>query len=150
MKKVASWLIFLSVFITGCGVTPFIVSPIVTGAIIWKQGEAHKYYNEEAKVLYRATKASLKELDHPISVDQVNGDGYYIVAGDKDKFKIKIRSVKPHIGEVAVRINFMGDKPYADLLYSQIDANTNTINYDDEGKPTKNKNRRIRRSADPS
>lgn len=150
MKKLASLLIFLSVLMAGCGVSPFLVSPIVTGFIIWKQGEAHKYYNEDAKVLYRATKLSLKELGHPITTDQSSGDGYYLVAGDKDKFKIKIRSVKPHISEVAVRINLMGDRPYAELLYSQIDANTDTINYDDEGKPTKNKNRRIRRSANPS
>jgi hypothetical protein len=31
----------------------------------------------------------------------------------------------------------MGDKPYADLLYSTIDANTNTIYFNEEGKPVK-------------
>ena len=81
MKKKSAWLIFLLIFMTGCGVAPFIVSPIITGVIMWKQGEAHKYYNEEIKVLYRATKAALKDLDHQISVDQPNGDGFYIVAG---------------------------------------------------------------------
>jgi len=137
MKKKLALLIFLLIFFTGCGVAPFIVSPIITGVIIWKQGEAHKYYNEEVKILYRATKASLKELDHSISLDQVNGDGYYIVAGEKDKFKIKIRAVKQNICEVAVRINLIGDKPYTELLYAQIDANTGVINYDDSGKPAK-------------
>ena len=31
----------------------------------------------------------------------------------------------------------MGDKPYAELFYTQIDANTNVINYDEKGIPTK-------------
>lgn len=137
MKKL---LIFLTLLISGCTVAPFIASPIVTGVVMWYEGEAHKYYNEEARTLYRATKIALKDLDHPITKDEPNRDGgYYIVAGDKDRFKIVIRQVKPHITEVKVRINFMGDKPYAELLYRQIDLNTNSIEFDDEGKPTKNK-----------
>lgn len=132
----------LSIFV-GCAEAPMFISPIITGIIMWKDGEAHKYYNEEAHTLYRATKTSLKELDHPILKDESNKDGdYYIVAGDNDKFKIVIRQVKPHITEVKIRINFLGDKPYAELLYSQIDLNTNTIDFDDQGKPTKRKQRR--------
>lgn len=137
MKKL---LIFLTLLISGCAVAPFIASPIVTGVVMWYEGEAHKYYNEEARTLYRATKIALKDLDYPITKDEPNKDGgYYIVAGDKDRFKIVIRQVKHHITEVKVRINFMGDKPYAELLYRQIDLNTNSIEFDDEGKPTKNK-----------
>lgn len=137
MKKL---LIFFTLLISGCAVTPFIASPIVTGVVMWYDGEAHKYYNEEARTLYRATKIALKELDHPIKKDEPYKDGgFYLVAGDRDRFRIIIRQVKPHITEVKVRINFMGDKPYAELLYSQIDLNTNSIEFDSEGKPTKNK-----------
>jgi hypothetical protein len=129
-------------FIFGCSVAPFVVSPIITGVIIWKQAEAHKYYKEELKIIYRATKNSLKELGHSISTDEKTRDGYYILAGSKNEFKIHIRQVKPNISEVAIRINILGDKPYAELLYSTIDANTNTINYNEEGVPTINKDRR--------
>lgn len=134
MKKVVIFLCFL---FSGCAVAPFIQGPLVTGIIMWKQGEAHKYYHENCKIMYRSTKNALKDLNHKIVTDQTLKDGYRIVAGDKDKFKIFIRQVKPNITEVCVRINFMGDKPYADLLYAQIDANTNVINYDDKGMPTK-------------
>ena len=130
-------IIFLCFFITGCAVVPFVQGPIVTGIIMWKQGEAHKYYHENIKTIYRATKNALRELDHKITSDSPTKDGYRLVAGDKDKFKIHIREAKPHITEVCVRINLMGDKPYAELLYAQIDANTNVINYDDKGMPTK-------------
>lgn len=121
---------------TGCEVAPF-VSPIVTGVVIWYEGEAHKYYYEEPSTLYRSTKLALKELEHPITTDEVRNGNYYIVAGDDDKFKITIRKVKPHISEVKIRINFMGNKPYAELLYTHIDNNLNTIDFDDQGRPTK-------------
>lgn len=143
MKKLLLFASLCLPFFTGCAAAPMIISPIVTGVVMWKDGEARKYYNEEAHTVYRATKTSLKELDHLIiNEEPYKEGGYYIVAGDSDKFKITIRQVKPHITEVKVRINFMGDKPYAELLYSQIDSNTNTIDFDDQGKPTKRKQRR--------
>lgn len=134
MKKLV---IFLSFLFSGCAVVPFVQGPIVTGIIMWKQGEAHKYYHENLKTIYRATKNALRDLDHKIVSDEAVKGGYKIVAGNKDKFKIYIREAKPHITDVSVRINFMGDKPYAELLYAQIDANTNVVNYDDKGIPTK-------------
>jgi hypothetical protein len=148
MKKLFLLLALLGLAsLPGCAAAPFepFVRPIVTGVVMWYQGEAHKYYNEEAHVLYRATKTSLRELDYPISRDEPNKEGgYYIIAGDKDKFKITIKQVKPHITEVSVRVNFMGDKPYAELLYRQIDSNTNSIDFDDQGRPTKHRQRKLR------
>lgn len=122
---------------TGCQVAPF-VGPIVTGVIMWHQGEAHKFYYEEPSTLYRSTKLALKELGHPITKDEAQRDGsYYIVAGDDDKFQITICKVKPHIGEVKMRVNLMGNKPYAELVYKHIDNNLNTIDFDDQGRPSK-------------
>jgi len=138
MKKL---LIFstLLISLSGCSVVPFIANPIVTGVVMWYEGEAHKYYDEEALTIYRVTKNVLKKLNHPITKDQSNQNGgFYLIAGDKDRFKIVIRRVKPHITEVKVRVNFMGDKPYAELLYRQIDLNTNSIEFDNKGLPTKN------------
>jgi len=130
-------------FLSSCAIIPEIVSPIVTGIVTWENGVAHKYYNEEAHTMYRATKISLKDLGYSIIDDKSHkSNGYYILAGDSDKFKITIRQVKPHITEVKIRINFMGDKPYAQLLYHEIDSNTNTIDFDDQGQPTKLKTRR--------
>lgn len=137
MKKILIFFCLFFPFLPSCATAPLLVSPIITGIIMWKDGEARKYYNEEISTMYRATKISLKELDHPINSDEQNPEGHYIVAGENDKFKIVLRQVKPHITEVKIRVNFMGDKPYAELLYNQIDANTNTIEFDDQGNPTK-------------
>lgn len=134
MKKLILFLCFL---VSGCAVAPFVVSPIITGVIMWKQGEAKKYYNDELKTIYRSVKHALNDLDYKILIDEEVKDGYYLVSGERDRFKIKIKSVKSKITEVSIRINFMGDKPYAELLYSHIDANTNTIYFDDKGRPVK-------------
>mgnify|MGYP000694607854 CR=1 FL=1 len=137
MKKLIIFpILFLFLFIFGCGITPF-ASPIITGVIMWHEGEAHKYYNEEAKTIYRATKSSLRELDYKIHREDARNGSYFIVAGDKDLFKIYVRQVKPHITEVKVRVNFMGNKPYAELLYKQIDLNSDTVEFDAQGMPTK-------------
>lgn len=139
MKKLLLILALFIPFVSGCEVAPF-VSPIVTGVVMWYEGEAHKYYHEEPQVLYRATKLALGELDHQIAKDQAQKNGgYYLVAGTEDRFKITIRKVKPHISEVSIRVNFMGDKPYAELVYKHIDNYINTIDFDEQGRPTKRK-----------
>ncbi len=143
MKKLLIFLCLYLPFFAGCASAPLIISPIVTGVIMWNDGEAHKYYNEESLVLYRATKTSLKELGHPILKDERKNGNYYISAGENDKFSIVIRQVKPRITEIKIRVNFLGDKPYAELVYSQIDSNTNSIEFDNQGRPTKNKQKKL-------
>lgn len=136
-------ILFLSIFSTfflGCAAAPFIISPIVTGVIVWKEGEARKYYNEPINTIYRSTKKSLRDLDFNLLDEKIMENGnFYLEAGDKNKFKITIREVKPKITEIKIRVDFMGDKPYAELLYEQIDLNTNTIEFDSQGKPVKRK-----------
>ncbi len=129
--------------ISGCAFAPFVVSPIVTGVLMWKEGEAKKYYKEELRVMVRSVKLALAELKHPIHKESNTKEGVYIEAGEGDKFKIKVNRVKDGITEVRCRINIMGDKPYAELLYAEIDSFTGTIDYDEEGKPTKLRKRRI-------
>ncbi len=137
-------LLFCPTFM-GCAVAPFIVSPIVTGVIVWKDGEARKYYNEGLGSIYRATKSSLKELNLQISEDKTlqNGDFYLVADKENSSFKITIRQVKPNITEVKIRVGFMGDKPYAEFLFDHIDLNVNSIEFDDLGKPVKRLTRRF-------
>lgn len=133
MKNIAFFCFFLIIF--GCGLAPF-ASPIITGVIMWKEGEAQKYYNEQPKVIYRATKMALKDLNLSLNSERSIQNGHFLIAGDADKFKIFVREVKPNITEVKIRVNFMGDKPYAELLYKSIDLNSNTVEFNIDGKPT--------------
>lgn len=119
-----------------CSVVPMVISPIVSGTIIWKNGEASKYYNEKEINLYNNLKISLKNLKIPIRKESKLKNGHYIVAGNNDKFKIWTLNVEHNITVVYIRINFLGDKPYAELIYKEIDSNYNVIEFNN-GKRTK-------------
>jgi hypothetical protein len=139
MKKFIILLIFL---LSGCAVPPF-VSGIVTGVITWEAGKARKFYTEDTVVMQRATFLSLKNLGYKVKKFEPRKDGAYIVvAGGKtsillreDRFAITIKKAKPKITELSMRINYLGDQPYAELIYKEIDNNIFVINYDDSGKP---------------
>lgn len=136
MKKL---LLFLSLFFaSGCTVAPF-VSPIVTGIVMWSGGEANKYYDADSVRTYRSTKMALRELGIPITKDEPRKDGYRIVAGDSNRFNITIKKVNPHITLVSIRVNFMGDKPFAELVYKTIDAHMDVIEFN-SGRPINVKN----------
>ena len=138
MKKFVVLLLFFMFFFNGCAAAPFIITPIVTGIVYWKEGEAKKYYADNSQAVHRATIYALQELEYPIQSDVKNTDfTYTIIAGEKRNLKISIKTVKSGISEVKIRIDFMGNKPQAELLYSTIDMFTNTIEYDKNGLPTK-------------
>jgi UDP-2,3-diacylglucosamine pyrophosphatase LpxH len=56
-------------------------------------------------------------LNHKIDKDETNQGGYYITAGEKSKFKIKIQSIDSNSARLNVRIGFMGDKAYDVALW---------------------------------
>lgn len=147
MKKFALFFAFLlaGVVVPGCSpISPFdIASPIVTGIVLWKEGEAHKYYNEEMPAMHRSVKTALKELNLPIAKDESTKDGFYIIAGDNDRFKIRIQTIRPHITKVSIRVNFMGDKDYAELVYRTTDSYVDTIEFNN-GRPIKGQRRLMR------
>ena len=138
MKKMILILSFL-VFSTGC-IAPFIAplaSPLVSGVIMWVDGEAHKYYGHDAETIHRCLKRACQELNYEISSDKPKNGGYSVIAGGKDRFNISIRHVEDGITELSIRVNFMGDKPYAELLYKKIDETLATIEFDPDGNPTR-------------
>lgn len=115
------WLLLLGlVFVTGCWATAAI-GPIAQLGIMWIEGEAHKYYNTPQTEMVGAVKTALKELDLKINNEEKKGDTVHINAGDKDRFKIKIHAVRPKTTKLSIRVNIMGDKPYAEMIYRHVD-----------------------------
>ncbi len=136
MKKI---FILLLLFLpsTGCGITELgmvggAASAAIQGYIMWKQGEATKYYFADEDVLYRAVEKSAKDLELPVVKDGTNkkGKGYHVTVGQKDKFKIEVVQVEKNISKVSIRINVMGNKSYAELFYKTIDDNLNIIEFE--------------------
>ena len=135
MKK-SIYFLFLFLFLFGCQATP-IIGPLVTGVVTWVNGEAHKYYLNDIDVIYRATKHACNKLDYQISLDEPFKNGYRLIAGNRNRFKIYIKQKEENISKLSVRIDFLGDKPYAELFYKEVDNYLSTIEYDDNGYPTK-------------
>lgn len=138
MKKF--FLLFLLLF-WGCGLTPDqIMTPIGSAAvnsyIVWREGEAHKCYEYSPKIVHNATLAALKEMKIPIKSDK-GSDKYQIIAGDKNRFKIKIESIQDNVTKLNIRINYFGDRAYAEIVYKLVDENLYTIRFQKKKSPDK-------------
>jgi hypothetical protein len=121
---------FLLVGVVGCEfIAP--IGPIVQLGIMWVEGEAHKYYNTDQETIHQATLVALKELDLVVNKEESSNDGetIYINAGDKDRFKIKIHAVREKTTKLSVRVDIMGDKPYAEMLYRHVDKQKDVVQF---------------------
>lgn len=135
MKNIMIFLIFF-IFISGCQFIP-LFTPIITGIIIWKDGQAHKYYDLDKDIMYRSVKYSLKDLGFKITKEQKSKKKYTIYAESNDKFSVQVDEIKKEITDVSVRVNTFGNKSYVELLYKKIDENLDTIKFDVKGIPVK-------------
>ncbi len=129
MKKILAIICIFS--ISGCSLGPQIfVAPIISGIIMWQEGEAHKYYNYNTTVLYSSVKRAANKLGLEITKDEEKSPGeHYLIVGAQDKFKIKIDKKEETISKISIRINFMGDKDYAELFYAEIDKQIKEIEF---------------------
>lgn len=132
------------VFSSGCGISP--IDPIEPGINLflkWKEGEGHKYYLYSSDTVYRAMKRSCRKLGYEIERDDppTEDHSYYVIAGSNDRFKIKVRSVEENVSKLSVRINFWGDKPYAELIFKEVDGELSVIEFDPQGNPKAKKRR---------
>jgi len=134
MKRLfLSLVIFFSLF--GCVGPEMILGPIINGVIAWKEGEAHKYYGYDSDVVYRASKRALIEMGFPILRDDPpNNQDFYLIGGKNNTLKITVQHADSNVSKLSVRIDFMGNKPYAELFYKKVDEQIHIIKFQD-GKP---------------
>lgn len=119
-KFLMCFLAFSIINFSGCAlVNP--IGPITQLGIMWYEGEAHKYYATPQEKIHSAVKVVLAKFTLPIKEETINGETVYIKAGDDDRFKIKISSVRQNVTKLSIRVNIMGDKPYAEMIYRHVD-----------------------------
>lgn len=141
-REFLSFFLMIAMAISGCGGPEILIGPIVTGVIYWVNGEAHKYYENEPDVVYRATKHALTELGQEITKDTEKNGEYKVVAGNENRLSISIEKVDKNITRLSIRINYIGDKDFAELVYKKVDERINIIEFDPQGNPTnKHRNR---------
>lgn len=115
-----------AVLATVCGCTALApIGPIVSLGVAWVNGEASKYYASNLEEIHFATKNVLEEFDFQIAEEKIEENIVTILAGEEDKFKIKIVGVRENITKLSIRVNIMGDKPYAELIYRHVDKQPN-------------------------
>lgn len=139
-KQFLSLFSIIAIAISGCADIGLLVSPISTGIVYWANGEAHKYYENDTEIIYRAVKHVMDDLEQKIYYDEPHiGIKYKIIAGNNNRFSIRIDKIDKDICRMNIRINYLGDKNFAELIYKKIDEKLNTIEFNDDGKIVKNK-----------
>jgi len=104
MKNLVIPLIFL-ILLTGCG-PELLIAPIINGLVYWMEGEAHKYYAFDSDILHHAAKRACFDLQYTIHSDETDPDGnHLIIAGQNNRFKIKIEQADKNINAIKIRIN---------------------------------------------
>lgn len=127
-KKQIFLSIFIIFFISGCSAL-FLASPIISGIIMWKQGEAKKYYEEDYQLVVRSVKKTIKKYNLSVKKQKDYKNEYVVVAGNNDRFKISVIKESSYT-LVCIRINFFGDKNLTELIYKTIDDLINIVEYD--------------------
>ena len=123
LKKIIAMMLCLTFFVSGCGtINP--IGPIFSIGVAWMDGEASKYYNSNYCDVAEALREALKELDLPITKNYQKGDIIYFRVDAGDRFKIKVERVRENITNLKIRVNIMGDKPYAELIFKKIDEHS--------------------------
>jgi len=129
MKKLSIAMLAGVMLFAGCEAMP-IVNPSISLYIKWLEGEADCYFAADREAAYRATKRSLTTLGYTVTKDEIERSGdHTIVAGGNDRFKIKVELVEPYVTRISIRVNFIGDKPYAELIYRQVIDQLDVIEY---------------------
>jgi hypothetical protein len=118
---------FLS--IAGCGFAPFI-GPIISIGLFWVNGEAHKYYDAEQLTVLNAVKGAAEELDFIVVSEEEDGNVIYVKLNDRsvpynaesvNRFHVRIIKIQNNVTKLSIRVNTLGDKPYAELIYRKVD-----------------------------
>ena len=137
MRKIIFFPIFFLCLTLGCGGgSELFIGPLINLGVQWANGKATKYYPFDSQTIYFTTQRSLRSLNYKIKSTKKLGNGKYdIVAGNNNRFSITVRPVENNTTKLSIRVNIMGDKPYAEMIYKEIDKNLNIIEFDENGNP---------------
>jgi len=82
---------------------------------------------------------ALKELNCMVIEDRADRNSFYLKVGAEGAFTIKIYETNQQKNNIKIKVNLPVNIPYAEMVYNQIDINLNSIEYDNQGNPTKSK-----------
>ena len=141
-KFFSTTLVFLFVGLVsliGCNAGPEIfVGPAINAYVFWAQGEGHTYYKFNAKLVEKSLKRTANDLGYKIDKEESKDDKVTLhLSSTNNKFKVTVRKIEPEITKMSIRVDFLGDRPYAEMIFNSVEKNLNTIEFDGNGKVVK-------------
>lgn len=130
MNRIVACLLLSLAFVTGCQyLSP--IGPIISIGVMWLSGEGQKYYNAEQTVILEAVKKVAADMDFVVADVETKDNTIYVKIDDKagldrkyngnNRFNIRITRIQHNVTKLAIRLNFWGDKPYAELFFDKVD-----------------------------
>ncbi|MCE5264507.1 MAG: DUF3568 domain-containing protein [Deltaproteobacteria bacterium] len=125
-------LLLVSALLSGCAVIaalPFVSYLPVVGAgyqgyVVWKSGEATKYYAFDLDTTYQAVMRAAKQLKlEAEGTKSVSREEYTIETKGNVPMHIEISPYEKGVTAVVITISTFGDKNYVELFYRLVDEN---------------------------
>ena len=135
MKKIVLPLLFVAI-LSGCSFVG-LLSPIVTGVVIWKEGRAHKYYDLDMDVVHRSVRNTIRDMNMTLAYDAKVRGGWDICGRSGDSFYFSVRSARSGMCDLSLRVNTFGNKSLSEAVIKKVDDNVSVVNFDDLGRPVK-------------
>jgi hypothetical protein len=120
-------LFLVTALLSGCIAVPFLpLIPIMgsayEGYVIWKGGEATKYYAYDIDTTYRAVTQTAGQLKIEATLTKpAPKEGYSVETKGHEPMHIDILPREKNITAVIIKISRFGDKHYVELFYSVVD-----------------------------
>jgi hypothetical protein len=135
-------LFLVAALLSGCAALPlFSFFPMMgsgyEGYVIWKSGEATKYYAFDLDTTYRAVMRASDQLKLEVTlIKSAPKEEYSLETKGNVPMHIDILPLKKSVTTVVVRIPIFGDKHYVELFYKHVDDNLpNKASADKEKTP---------------
>jgi hypothetical protein len=126
---ILSSLFFVTALLSGCAALPCLSFLPLTGSayegyVVWKSGEATKYYAFDLDTTYRAVMRASDQLKLEATViKSAPKERYSLETKGNVPMKIDILPVEKGVTAVVISIPTFGDKHYVELFYRVIDEN---------------------------
>jgi hypothetical protein len=109
-------------YLTGMEAALPVVGATYQGYVVWKRGEATKYYAFDPETTYRAVMKAAAQLKLGTTVTKsLPKEGYALETGGTVPMRIEIKPVEQGVTSVIINIATFGDKNYVELFYRLVD-----------------------------
>jgi hypothetical protein len=121
--------LFVTALLSGCAALPCLSFLPLTGSayqgyVVWKSGEATKYYAFDLDTTYRAVMRASNQMKLETTViKSASKERYSLETKGNVPMNIDILPLEKSVTTVVIRIPTFGDKHYVELFYGVVDDN---------------------------